>query len=84
MRVTPLMARVPPVAGYCPLFEWAQPAPPLAAPGTRIGHCAGHVGVVPEGQEDPYYMSGCNVWPTDPAQIANYPGCSYTFTWVDD
>jgi len=29
----------------------------------------------------PYYLNGCHVWPTDPGQIADKPGCSYTFRW---
>jgi hypothetical protein len=76
------MRRTPPVAGMCPLFEWRQKAD--APPGQTWGYCIGHTGAVPAGQEDPYYLSGCNVWPQDPAQIANYPSCTYTFTWVPD
>jgi hypothetical protein len=44
----------------------------------------GHIGAVPPGEEDPYYMAGCNVWPEHPDQIVNYPNCTYTFAWVDD
>lgn len=29
-----------------------------------------------------YYLNGCNIWPTHPDQIADKPGCSYTFTEV--
>lgn len=43
--------------------------------GTRL--CTGH-GV------DPYYLSGCNVWPTIPEHVAKYSRCSYRFEWVDD
>jgi hypothetical protein len=68
------MSRTPPVEGYCPLYEIRE----------GLGFCIGHIGVVPPGQEDPYYMAGCNVWPEDPSQIQNYPNCTYTFTWVDD
>jgi len=32
---------------------------------------------------NPYYLSGCNVWPTHPGQIADKPGCSYTFERVN-
>ncbi len=74
LRVTDLMKRDPVVEGYCPLYEIHD----------GVGFCAGHVGVVPEGQEDPYYMGGCNVWPDDPNQITNYPSCTYTFTWKGD
>lgn len=34
-------------------------------------------------REHPYYLAGCVVWPTHPAQIADKPSCSYTFTWID-
>ena len=82
------MRRAPPVAGYCPAFEWRIsngefPDAP-AAPSGYCGHCAGHSGVAPSGQEEPYYLAGCNVWPTDPTQIADKPACTYTFTWVND
>jgi hypothetical protein len=30
----------------------------------------------------PYYLNGCNVWPTHPDQIADKPGCSYRFELV--
>lgn len=32
---------------------------------------------------DAYYLSGCNVWPTDPRQVAHCPSCTYEFEWVD-
>jgi len=66
------------VAGYCPLFEFHHGAP------EGDGFCTGHTGAVPPGQENWYYMSGCNVWPDNPGQIADKPACTYTFTWVDD
>lgn len=69
------MRRPAPVAGYCPLFSWSDEG---------VGHCAGHTGVVPEGEEDPYYMQGCVVWPQSPDEIAGYPSCTYTFAWVAD
>lgn len=31
-----------------------------------------------------YYLSGCNVWPSHPDQIVDYPSCSYTFEWQED
>ena len=31
----------------------------------------------------PYYLQGCNVWPTHPGQIADKPSCSYKFERVD-
>ncbi len=33
-------------------------------------------------RKNPYYLNGCNVWPTHPGQIANYPSCTYTFEAV--
>jgi len=30
-------------------------------------------------REDSYYLNGCNVWPSQPEHIADYPSCSYTF-----
>jgi hypothetical protein len=71
---TPAMQRAPPVEGMCPLYEIRDGA----------GFCIGHTGAVPEGQEDAYYLAACNVWPTDPLNIADKPGCSYVFAWVDD
>jgi len=71
------MRQAPERAGWCPLltFKLATPLEPTA--------CLGHTGMVPRGREDPYYLSGCNVWPDNPDQIADKPGCSYTFEWVD-
>ena len=72
------MKRTPPVEGMCPLFELHKGAP------EGEGFCIGHTGAVPEGQEDPYYLQGCNVWPSDPHCIAEYDRCTYTFTWQAD
>lgn len=33
-------------------------------------------------RENPYYLSGCVIWPTHPDQIIDKPGCSYTFERV--
>lgn len=30
------------------------------------------------------YLSGCNVFPTHPRQVALNPGCSYSFRWIED
>lgn len=30
-------------------------------------------------REHPYYLGGCNVWPSIPQHIVDYPSCSYTF-----
>jgi hypothetical protein len=29
-----------------------------------------------------YYLKGCNVWPSHPAQIADKPSCTYKFSQV--
>lgn len=34
-------------------------------------------------REHPYYLSGCNVWPTHPGQIEDKPSCTYEFQRVD-
>ena len=34
-------------------------------------------------RQHPYYLNGCNVWPTHPGHIVDKPGCSYRFTRVD-
>ncbi len=33
-------------------------------------------------REHPYYLQGCNVFPTRPEQIENYPSCTYRFVKV--
>jgi hypothetical protein len=33
-------------------------------------------------RQHPYYLNGCNVFPTHPGQIADKPNCSYTFDLV--
>lgn len=67
------MLRDPPVQGMCPLYEVHAGAP------EGEGFCIGHE---PPNQHG-YYLSGCNIWPDNPEQIADKPGCSYTFTWSD-
>lgn len=42
---------------------------------TTQATCAGH-GV------DPYYLAGCNVWPSKPEHIAHLTRCSYRFVQV--
>jgi hypothetical protein len=32
-------------------------------------------------RQHPYYLAGCNVWPSQPSHIADKPSCSYTFRW---
>jgi len=73
------MRRPPEREGYCPLLRFHH----LPVSLVHKTWCAGHTGVVPPGEEDPYYMSGCNVWTANPDQIADKPGCSYTFEWSD-
>jgi hypothetical protein len=48
----------------CPLFR--------REPG-GLGACAGH-------GAHPYYLKGCNVWPSKPAHTAHIATCSYF--WV--
>jgi len=33
-------------------------------------------------RQNPYYLNGCNVFPTHPGQISDKPGCSYKFQKV--
>lgn len=77
-RRSALMRQPPHRQGWCPLLRFHEGA----SEGDTT--CVGHTGVVAPGNEDPYYMSGCNVWPQDPVQIADKPSCTYTFEWVDD
>jgi hypothetical protein len=65
------------VAGYCPLFEWHHGAK------EGKGFCAGHIGAVPQGKENKYYMNACRLWPDDPMQIKDKPSCTYTFRWSE-
>jgi hypothetical protein len=38
------------------------------------GHC--------NDRAHPYYLGGCNVWPTQPSHVEDYPACTYRFVWV--
>jgi len=40
------------------------------------GHCTD--------RQHPYYLNGCNVWPTHPDQLADKPSCTYSFTLVEN
>ena len=44
---------------------------------SKDGHCKGY-------GKHPYYLSGCNIWPTHPDQIADKPRCTYRFEQVSD
>jgi len=33
-------------------------------------------------RQNPYYLNGCNVWPTHPDQIADKSSCTYKFERV--
>jgi hypothetical protein len=35
-------------------------------------------------RQHPYYLGGCNVWPSLPEHIEAYPSCSYTFSLEPD
>jgi hypothetical protein len=59
----------PPVPGFCALYRLVD----------GKGHCSGHE---PPNQH-PYYLRGCNIWPTQPSHIEAYPLCTYKFEWVD-
>ena len=71
------MLQSPEQPGFCPLLRQHTGAP------EGDFSCTGHTGMVPAGEEDPYYMQACIMWPSDPDQIADYPSCTYTFQWVD-
>jgi hypothetical protein len=62
------------VDGYCPLFRWHA---------LGVGFCTGHIGAVPAGKEDPYYLAACSSWPDHPEQLKDKPRCTYTFEWAD-
>lgn len=38
------------------------------------GHCSDRA--------HPYYLNGCNIWPSRPEQLEQHPDCSYRFEWV--
>lgn len=46
----------------------------LTKDGERL--CTGH-GV------HPYYLNGCNVWPTVPEHVSAYSRCTYRWKWKD-
>jgi hypothetical protein len=35
-------------------------------------------------RQHPYYLMGCNVWPSIPEHISDKPSCSYEFHWIAD
>jgi hypothetical protein len=71
-RCSEIMAtRQPERPGACPLLQFHIGAP--EGDTSCVGH--GH---------DPYYLSGCVDWPTDPAHIKDYDRCTFTFEWVAD
>jgi len=66
---------LPAIEGRCPLFRFHH-----TPDGNEEGLCIGHE---PPNQH-PYYLNGCNVWPSDPRHIAHLPRCTYKFEWVSD
>jgi hypothetical protein len=68
------MPRPAVVEGMCPFYRIVD----------GKGFCSTHTGVVPDEQRHPYYANDCSSWPHSPEEIADKPGCTYTFTWVDD
>lgn len=73
LRPNDPMRRPAQVEGMCPLFELHHGA------SEGEGFCIGHE---PPNQHE-YYLAGCNVWPTDPSNIADKPSCTYTFKWAE-
>jgi len=73
---TDLWKRTPERPGACPLLH--------LHPGDPEGEasCLGHTGYAKTGEEDAYYLSGCNVWPSIPEHIQHLERCTYKFTWV--
>jgi len=61
-------AQPPERPGACPLLTYKSTGEAL---------CLGH-------GTDPYYLSGCNVWPSVPGHIADCPSCTYSFVWADE
>jgi hypothetical protein len=51
------------------------PCPLLRRDAAGVAACAGW-------GEHPYYLSGCNVWPSKPEHIADMPRCTYRFVKV--
>jgi hypothetical protein len=71
-RCSELMrTRQPEQPGRCPLLTFHIGAP------QGDTSCLGHDG-------DPYYLSGCVVWPSHPDHIRDYPRCSYSFAWQEE
>src|SRR5262245_46671855 len=68
-RLSELMRnRKPERPGLCPLLHF-QP--------DGLAACVGH-------GSDPYYLSGCHVWPSHPDHIKDHDKCTYKFVWKDD
>jgi len=67
-RRSELMRQKPEREGMCPLLTFKST--------DGLSACLGH-------GTDPYYLSGCNVWPTQPSHVAHCPSCSYKWEWVD-
>jgi hypothetical protein len=55
------------VPGYCPLFRWTEDG--------SHGVCSDRT--------NPYYLSGPNIYPSKPEQIADKPACTYSFEVLD-
>jgi hypothetical protein len=66
----------------CPLFYYST-----NANGATIGTCSVRTGEISKSVHEyvnNYTTIACDYWPFAPEQIANYPSCSYTFTWVEE
>lgn len=71
----------------CRCGECCRSGNPLDVEPQIEGACA-LLALLPDGlhactdREHPYYLSGCNVWPSRPEHVVDYPSCSYTFEAV--
>jgi hypothetical protein len=73
-----MRTREPEQPDRCPLLTFHVGAP------QGDTSCLGHTGMPAPHGDDPYYLAGCNEWPTHPDHIKDYDRCTYSFTWQDD
>lgn len=55
--------------------------PPESAPACRLYRERDGVGECTD-RAHPLYLNGCNVWPTKPEHLRDYPRCTYRFVRV--
>lgn len=65
-------------------FEGAMPGGTIsgACPLLRLISAKDNLHICSD-RKNAYYLNGCNVWPSHPGHIENYPSCTYTFTKVN-